>query len=225
MRERKATQFGKGKNREGTMEQSLEIQAREIQNLPLAEKQEKALDAVSEFASLTRRTVEQGWLAGTFLKAIKSELGHRNWLPWLRDNGIKPRTAQRFMKLATVEIREIVAFDSMAAALEALKPDPLTKQKEAVIKHHLAFEEILPGAAREFWRLGESLTKGVELGGERAIDTVIKENSMPRSLIVAARDIYERHSLEGINELPIEELRALVLSQTHTGGSQPGFAS
>lgn len=72
------------------MEQFLEIQAREIENLPLAKKQQKALETIGEFASFSRRTVEQGWLAGKYLAAVKSELGHRNWLPWLRDNGIKP---------------------------------------------------------------------------------------------------------------------------------------
>ena len=191
------------------MEQSLEIQAREIQDLPLAEKQEKALEAISKFASLARRTVEQGWLAGKYLTAVKAELGHRNWLPWLRDNGIEPRTAQRFMKLATVEIRQIVAFDSMSVALESLKPDPLAEQKEAAIKHHLAYQENLRGWARESWRLGECLTKQAELGDESALDAFAKETNMDRSLVVAARNIYERHSLEGINELTHEELEAL----------------
>ncbi len=188
------------------MEQSLEIRVREVENLPLAKKQEKALEAISKFASLARRTVEQGWLAGKYLAAVKSELGHRNWLPWLRDNGIKPRTAQRFMKLATVEIRQIVAFDSMSAALESLKPD----WKEVFKKHHLAYQENLRGWARESWRLGESLSKGVELKGERELDAFVKENNVDRSLVVTARDIYERHSLEGITTLPIEELEILV---------------
>ena len=181
------------------MEQSLEIRAREIQDLSLTEKQEKALGAISEFNLLARRTVKQGWLAGKYLTAIKSELGHRNWLPWLRDNGIEPRTAQRFMKLATVEIRQIVAFDSMSAALESLKPGPLAK-----------LEELARERAEHAWKAGRAMTKIVELTSERELREFLKENDIGRGEATAYRDIYERHSLEGITELPVEDLEALV---------------
>ena len=99
----------------------------------------------------------------------------------------------------------------MSVALKALKPDPIAGQKEKAIKHHLPKEKALRDRVKAPRRAGKCLTKGVELEGERAIDEFIKESNMDRSLIVAARDIYERHSLEGITELPIEELEALVL--------------
>ena len=184
----------------------------DFENLPLPEKQQKALEAISEFASLARRTVEQAWLAGKWLTAVKTELGHGSWLPWLNENGIEPRTAQRFMKLAAVEMRRIVAFDSMDAALKALKPDPLAGWKQKAEKHCSASEENLRKGALEYWHLGECLTKQVEIKGEREIDAFIKENNIDRSLVVVSRDLYERHSLEGLAALPSEDLESLLVS-------------
>lgn len=94
----------------------------------------------------------------------------------------------------------------MSTALESLKPDPM----EVFKKHHLAYQENLCGWVRESWYLGRALTKQIYLRGERALDAFLKENNMDRNLVVTSRDIYERHSLEGISELPVEELEALV---------------
>ena len=193
------------------MEKLLEIQAREIQDLPLAEKQEKALDAVSEFASLARRTVEQAWLAGKWLTAVKTELGHGSWLPWLNENGIEPRTAQRFMKLAAVEIRQVIAFDSMDATLKALKTDPLAGPKEKAIKLISAAHEILFDQAEAAWHLGQALSKIADLEGDRGLAEFVQDQNMPKKLVVTARDLFERYSLETLSALSAQQLEPLVV--------------
>jgi hypothetical protein len=46
--------------------------------------------------------VEKALLCGRELNAVKKELGHGNWLPWLKTHcpGIPERTAQNYMRLA-----------------------------------------------------------------------------------------------------------------------------
>ncbi len=187
------------------MEQSLEIQAREIQDLPLAEKQEKALEAIGEFASLARRTVEQAWVAGKWLAAVKADLPHGEFRRWLEEHGISKSTAHRFMQVAKIETSQLGTFDSMTAALKSL-----TWQKQAE-KHHAVCEELARGRARRAWRAGQALTKIVERTSERELQGFLKENNIGRSEATAYRDLYERHSLEGLAALPVEELEALVL--------------
>lgn len=72
----------------------------------------------SEALNLSRRSVEQAHDAGTVLVEIKAEMKHGEWLPWLESEGVEQRTASRLMKLASVEIGQIVRFDTVQAALE-----------------------------------------------------------------------------------------------------------
>ena len=202
------------------MEQSLEIQEieslekrlAEIETLTIPERGKETKSVISESYRLARRSVIEAYYAGCLLRSVKADLEHGNFRQWLDNNGINRETARRFMKLADLQMTQIVSFDTVSAALKALKPNPHLKHLSAYREHEAAYQESVRGWARESWHLGESLTKVVELGGEHELNEFIKENdNLDRDLAVAARDIYERHSLEGITELPIEELEALVV--------------
>ena len=75
---------------------------------------------------LGRRTVEQAWRAGEALTEVKAAMPHGAWLPWLEANDLPVRTAQRLMELPVLypKCDNVVAFETVQAALEAAKPEP-----------------------------------------------------------------------------------------------------
>ena len=85
---------------------------------------QEAEQHIRAFEQLARRTVEEAWLAGDALLRIKEQLPHGAWTPSLRERGIPVRTAQRFLRLRQnyPQKRQIVAFDSVSAALTKSKP-------------------------------------------------------------------------------------------------------
>ena len=147
---------------------TVEIQERGIQNLSLAEKQEKVREAINEFNSLKRRTVKQAWVVGTFFRAIKSELDHGDWFPWLEENGVEPRTAQRLIQLATYEIRELVAFDSIDAALKAISKPRKEKSENGVIDPEVIVEEKLTSAEKRLLREDALVQQARDAEAEKA---------------------------------------------------------
>ena len=56
--------------------------------------------AVKSAAEAGQAAVEKAIAAGELLNEFKSKVEHGKWLPWLTDNQIVQRTAQRYMRLA-----------------------------------------------------------------------------------------------------------------------------
>ena len=60
--------------------------------------------------------------------AVKDEMQHGEWMPWIAEIGMGKDTARRFMWLAEgIEIAQLAQFESVDAALKALPPK---RQKE-----------------------------------------------------------------------------------------------
>lgn len=78
------------------------------------------------FADLGRQAVETAWRLGGYFIAVKqNQLNHGEWLPWLECMGIEPTYAQDRMCLRRkFKRREIPAFDSIDAALNAITSKP-----------------------------------------------------------------------------------------------------
>ena len=85
---------------------------------------QEAEQHIRAFEQLARRTVEEAWLAGDALLRIKEQLPHGAWTPALEERGIPVRTAQRFIRLRQTypQKRQLVAFDSVSAALTSKRP-------------------------------------------------------------------------------------------------------
>jgi|HubBroStandDraft_6_1064221.scaffolds.fasta_scaffold03971_13 hypothetical protein len=73
-----------------------------------------------------RTSVEKAVEAGKLLIEAKAALPHGQWLPWLRDIGLSPRTAQRYMQLALVPADKYVTVADLGIkrALEAIAELP-----------------------------------------------------------------------------------------------------
>jgi hypothetical protein len=69
--------------------------------------------------------------AGQKLIEAKSLLGHGQWLPWLHQIGIEPRSAQRYMRLAKVPNASSVTHLGIAAALDAIAIHHAPKEPES----------------------------------------------------------------------------------------------
>ena len=77
------------------------------------------------FEQLARRTVEEAWLAGDALLRIKEHLPHGAWTPALKERGIAPASARRFIQLRKQypQIAQIERFGSVSAALTDKKSE------------------------------------------------------------------------------------------------------
>ncbi|MDE0464617.1 MAG: hypothetical protein OXH93_19520 [Caldilineaceae bacterium] len=80
---------------------------------------QEAEQHLREFERLARRTVEEAWLAGDALVRIKEQLPHGAWTPALKERGIAPASARRFIQLRKQypQIAQIERFGSVSAAL------------------------------------------------------------------------------------------------------------
>lgn len=80
---------------------------------------QEAEQHLREFERLARRTVEEAWLAGDALMRIKEQLPHGAWTPALKERGIAPASARRFIQLRKQypQIAQIERFGSVSAAL------------------------------------------------------------------------------------------------------------
>ena len=82
-----------------------------------------AIRAAHEAAMATARTsIEKAVEAGRLLIEAKDALPHGGWLPWLRDVGITPRTAQRYVRLAAIppDKYDTVSHLGIKGALDAI---------------------------------------------------------------------------------------------------------
>ena len=111
--------------------ENLERRLFELETFTLPEKAEEAKAVISEARGFARRSVIEAYYAGKILASAKAELKHGNFRQWLENNGINRETARRFMRLADLEMTQIVSFDTMDAALKFLpkpqkadNPDP-----------------------------------------------------------------------------------------------------
>ena len=86
---------------------------------------QEAEEHLRAFEQLARRTVEEAWLAGDALLRIKDQLPHGAWTPALKERGIHPRQARRFIQLRQKypEIGQIVRYGSVSAALTDKKSE------------------------------------------------------------------------------------------------------
>ena len=100
--------------------EALESRLSELETLTLPEKTEEAKAVISEAYRLARRSVTEAYYAGKILVSVKAELKHGNFRQWLENNGINRETARRFMRLADLEMTQVVSFNSVDAALKSL---------------------------------------------------------------------------------------------------------
>ena len=192
------------------MEQSLEIQEieslekrlAEIEALTIPERGKEAKSVISESYRLARRSVIEAYYAGCLLRSVKADLEHGNFRQWLENNGIRARTAQHYMKLATFEIRKVCVFDSVDSALKSLpKPDPLAEEMKKALKHLHNVREYQREQIRHLWKKGEILDNFQEEHGE----SELKKLSIPKEAAIRALNIYNTMSFEAIDELTLEE--------------------
>ena len=75
-------------------------------------------------ANFARRAIEHSWFWGKIFVAAKKNCLHGQWLDFLRDRDVSPRTASRLMKLYNgyAQIGQLGRFRSDDEALKALAP-------------------------------------------------------------------------------------------------------
>ena len=110
------------------------------------------------FEQLARRTVEEAWLAGDALLRIKEQLPHGAWTPALKERGIAPTTARRFIQLRKQypQIDQIGCFGSVSAALTDKKSDKVERDTPA--KTHPVTSYLVSADDLWGWERGEVST-------------------------------------------------------------------
>ena len=127
------------------------------------------------FSLHARRTVEEAWLAGDALGRIREQLPHGAWLPALRERGIPVRTAQRFVRLRQQypQMRQIVAFDSVSAALTGPKVETVEQAAgTAATLYIIAADDYWDWERHEVSPLGRRFLDAVEL---RTVEWAIRD--------------------------------------------------
>ena len=76
----------------------------------------------TQFRKAYLRTVREAWHLGEVLRKAKGQVRHGQWIPWLHEIGLPPRTAQRFMELydRDPQMRHVAHLGSITGALRAL---------------------------------------------------------------------------------------------------------
>ena len=78
---------------------------------------------VERWHGFQRRTLADAWDIGRGLRAIKNEMQHGEWLPFVASIGMSASTAKRFMGLGEgYQIAQLGRFASVDDALKALPP-------------------------------------------------------------------------------------------------------
>ena len=111
-----------------------------------------------EFERLARRTVEEAWLAGDALLRIKEQLPHGAWTPALKERGIAPASARRFIQLRKqyLQIAQIERFGSVSAALTDKKLNKAERDTPA--KSHPVTAYLVSADDLWDWERGEVST-------------------------------------------------------------------
>jgi hypothetical protein len=108
--------------------------------------QEEIRAAHRDARDAVKTAVDRARDAGLRLIEAKSLLGHGEWLPWLSETGVSPRTAQRYMRIARLPADKYdtvshfglkVALDEIA---EKIEPPMIPLLRKAVA----AYIELLP---------------------------------------------------------------------------------
>jgi hypothetical protein len=88
-------------------------------------------------ATATKTALDRAREAGKKLIEAKELLGHGKWLPWLKDVGINPRTAQRYMQLAQIPDAKYVTVShlTLTEALCEAALDPVTELVNEIIAY------------------------------------------------------------------------------------------
>jgi hypothetical protein len=114
-----------------------------------------------------KTAVDRARDAGAKLLEAKDLLGHGEWLPWLKETGVSPRTAQKYMRLARIPDAKYAATAHLTidAALDAVAEKTLNHpldRVEAALSESLALEERLAeldNTDPDEWREGFAILK------------------------------------------------------------------
>ncbi len=121
------------------------------------------------FEQLARRTVEEAWLAGDALLRIKEHLPHGAWTPALKERGIAPASARRFIQLRKQypQIAQIERFGSVSAALTDKKSEKTERDSpnktHAVTAYLVSADDLWDWERAEVTALGRRLMDAAEL--------------------------------------------------------------
>lgn len=124
---------------------ALETRLADFEGLPLESKKGVAIETVGEANRLARRSVQEAWIAGGMLRAVKAASKHGEFRPWLEKAGVSKSQAHRFMKLhERVEMSHLGTFDSVSAALanpEKRQEGEKAKERKKEALKQLGFSE------------------------------------------------------------------------------------
>lgn len=129
---------------------------------------QEAEEHLRTFGELARRTVEEAWLAGDALMRIKEQLPHGAWTPALKERGIAPASARRFIQLRKQypQIAQIERFGSVSAALTDKKLE--NTGRDTATKTHSVTAYLVSADDLWDWERGEvsTLARRLLTGGE-----------------------------------------------------------
>ena len=116
---------------------------------------QEAEEHLRAFEQLARRTVEEAWLAGDALLRIKDQLPHGAWTPALKERGIAPASARRFIQLRKQypQIAQFERFGSVSAALTDKKSEKTGRDTQ--IKTHPVTAYLVSADDLWDWERGE----------------------------------------------------------------------
>jgi hypothetical protein len=77
--------------------------------------------AYSLCARTHRAALKYTWHVGKVLNKVREEADHGEWLPWLRAEGLPQRTANDWMRVATLDESELADFANLTEALAHLR--------------------------------------------------------------------------------------------------------
>jgi len=86
----------------------------------LEQLQAEALRRYRKSHRLARKAVAEAWGAGKILAEVRALTPHGQWRPWLKSVGISKSSADRYIRLSTLEMSHIGAFSTVTEALQAL---------------------------------------------------------------------------------------------------------
>jgi len=114
------------------MAQTKTSQLIDLNLLPIETLAEMANEAAEQCENNARATVQKAIDAGRYLTAIKEQLPHGEWLPWVAENWkYVPRQAERFMQLAnSTRASNLEQASSVREALRIVAADPETPKRD-----------------------------------------------------------------------------------------------
>jgi hypothetical protein len=120
---------------------------------------EQVRKAHADVLASTRTTIERAVQVGKLLVEAKAAVPHGGWLPWLEETGLTPRTAQRYMKLASLpeDKYDTVSHLGLKGALDAIAEGrALEETSQSLMTYNTA---VRPLTEEEYARLKESIVQ------------------------------------------------------------------